>query len=87
MDRRHFLLTSLAGVLTAPLAARAQQAGRIVRVGILAAGSINEAPNAAFFDRMRDLGYIEGRTVGSRMAPAPSEPEPWTGQDKTAVAP
>jgi ABC-type uncharacterized transport system substrate-binding protein len=63
VKRRCFLLTSLAGALAEPLAAGAQQAGRIVRVGILAAGSVSEAPNAAFFDRMRELGYIEGRTV------------------------
>jgi len=29
MDRRRFLLTSLAGVLAAPLAAEAQKAGRV----------------------------------------------------------
>jgi spermidine/putrescine-binding protein len=33
MDRRRFLLTSLAGALAAPLAAQAQPAGRVLRVG------------------------------------------------------
>ena len=70
MDRRRFLLTSLAGTLAAPLAAEGQPAGRIVRVGILAAGSVNEAPNAAFFDRMRELGYIEGRILGLTIPPS-----------------
>jgi len=32
MDRRRFLLTSLAGVLAAPLAAEAQPAGKVYRI-------------------------------------------------------
>ena len=35
MDRRRFLLTSLAGVVATPLAARAQQAGKVFRIGAL----------------------------------------------------
>jgi ABC-type uncharacterized transport system substrate-binding protein len=38
MDRRRFLLTSLAGVLAAPLVADAQQLGKVYRVGILIPG-------------------------------------------------
>ena len=33
MDRRRFLLTSLAGALAAPLAAEAQQGGKVARLG------------------------------------------------------
>src|SRR5437870_4732603 len=51
------------GLILAPLAAEAQLAGKVPRVGILAGGSAAEAPNTSFFDRMRELGYIEGRTV------------------------
>ena len=36
MDRRRFLLTSLAGALAASLAAEAQEAGKIARIGMLA---------------------------------------------------
>jgi hypothetical protein len=36
MDRRRFLLTSLAGALAAPLAVEAQPSGRVDRIGILA---------------------------------------------------
>jgi putative ABC transport system substrate-binding protein len=39
------------------------QSRRLPRVGILAAGSAEEGPNAAFVDRMRELGYVEGQTV------------------------
>jgi hypothetical protein len=34
MDRRRFLLTSLAGALAAPLGAGAQSSGKVARVGI-----------------------------------------------------
>lgn len=37
MDRRRFLLTSLAGALAAPLAAQAQQAGKVSPTGALKA--------------------------------------------------
>jgi hypothetical protein len=39
MDRRRFLLTSLAGALAAPLAAGAQQATRLPQVGVLDPGT------------------------------------------------
>src|SRR2546422_2167087 len=45
------------------LDADGQQPGKVPRVGILAGGSAAEAPNIAFFARMRDLGYVEGQTV------------------------
>jgi len=39
MDRRRFLLISLAGVLAAPLAAEAQQPAKVHRIGYLSSGS------------------------------------------------
>jgi len=51
------------GLTLAPLVGEAQQAGKVPRVGILAAGSAAEAPNTAFFARMRELGYVESQTV------------------------
>jgi putative ABC transport system substrate-binding protein len=50
-------------LLITPLANEAQPLGKMPRVGVLAAGSASKAPNTAFFDRMRDLGYLEGQTV------------------------
>ena len=38
MIRRRFLLTSLAGAMGAPLAAEAQQAGKVYRIGFLGPG-------------------------------------------------
>jgi ABC-type uncharacterized transport system substrate-binding protein len=62
MNRRAFI-TGLGAVLAAPLDVDGQPARRLVRVGVLAAGSAEEAPNVAFVDRMRELGYVEGQTV------------------------
>ena len=65
MDRRRFLLTSLAGALAAPLASEAQQARRIPVVGSLWNGSeAISAPNvAAVRQGLKELGYVEGRDV------------------------
>jgi putative tryptophan/tyrosine transport system substrate-binding protein len=66
MDRRRFLLTSLAGVLAAPLAGGAQQTGKVYQVGLLSNGG-NPATwrvqYAAFVDAMRELNYVEGRNL------------------------
>jgi ABC-type uncharacterized transport system substrate-binding protein len=65
MRRREFM-TFLGGAAVAwPLAARAQQAGKIYRIGILE--PIPAAQNAANLDALRnglrELGYIEGRNL------------------------
>jgi putative ABC transport system substrate-binding protein len=61
MDRRRFLLTSLAGALAAPLAAEAQQADRTPRIGWLTS-SVVHVPNVeAFRAGMHALGYPEVR--------------------------
>ena len=64
MDRRRFLLTSLAGALAGPLVAEAQQAAKIARIGFLAANlAANPHFQEAFLQGLRDLGYVEGQTV------------------------
>jgi hypothetical protein len=42
MDRRTFLGTLAGGLLAAPLAAAAQQAGKIARIGYLPTGGVSE---------------------------------------------
>ena len=65
MDRRTFIGRVAGGLLAAPLAACAQQAGKVYRIGILE--SIPAARNAANLDALRkglrDLGYVEGRNL------------------------
>src|SRR5262245_15958126 len=65
MDRRRFLLTSLAGVLGAPLVATAQHTGKVYRIGFL---SPNSSPattpySEAFRQGLRELGWIEGQNI------------------------
>jgi putative ABC transport system substrate-binding protein len=62
MDRRRFLLTSLAGALAAPLAAGAQTAQRVYRVGFLGQTAAPDLSRqtAALSQGLRDLGYAEG---------------------------
>jgi putative ABC transport system substrate-binding protein len=65
MDRRRFLLTSVAGALGAPLAAEAERAGRVWRIGFVEAGSaaVNRHFLNAFRHGMGELGYAEGRDL------------------------
>ena len=64
MDRRRFLLTSLAGALVQPLAAEAQQAGKVSRVGVLLFSNPQADPQLPSFRQgLRDLGYVEGQTI------------------------
>ena len=65
IGRREFI-TLLGGAAAAwPVMAQAQQAGRLPTVGYLGAGaSTAESPwTAAFMQRLRELGWIEGRTI------------------------
>ena len=65
MDRRTFIRHVAGSFLAAPLAARAQQAGKVYRIGMLE--TIPAAQNAANLDALRkglrDLGYVEGRNL------------------------
>jgi putative tryptophan/tyrosine transport system substrate-binding protein len=63
MDRRHFLLTSLAGALAGPLGAQAQQAGNLPRVGYLSNSSSYDDPDAGFFAGLREHGYEPNRDI------------------------
>jgi ABC-type uncharacterized transport system substrate-binding protein len=65
VKRREFI-TLLGGAAAAwPLAARAQQAGKLPTVGFLGttSPSIMSQWTAAFVGRLRELGWIEGRTI------------------------
>jgi putative tryptophan/tyrosine transport system substrate-binding protein len=64
MKRREFI-TLLGGTVAAwPFAARAQQAGKQPTIGFLgAAPSIESQRIAAFVQRLRELGWIDGRNL------------------------
>ena len=76
MRRREFI-TLLSGAAAAwPLVARAQQAGKIYRIGFLW-----DSPDAfldaleAFRQGLRDLGYVEGRNIAMEYRWAEGKPE------------
>ena len=65
MRRRNFIALLGGAAATWPLAARAQQAGRLPTIGYLGSGALatDSQRMAAFVQRLRELGWIEGRTV------------------------
>ncbi len=63
ISRRRLLLAG-AAVAAAPVRIGAQQTGRTYRLGWLSAGAPRaEAYNSAFVERLRELGFVEGRNL------------------------
>ena len=64
MNRRKFV-TFFGGAAAWPLAARAQQAGKLPTIGYLSGttNTLTASWTAAFAQRLRELGWIDGRTV------------------------
>jgi putative ABC transport system substrate-binding protein len=63
MKKRREFITLLGGAAAWPLAARAQQAGKVWRIGLLSGASREPTSSnyEAFLQGMRELGYVEGR--------------------------
>jgi putative tryptophan/tyrosine transport system substrate-binding protein len=74
MDRRRFLLTSMAGALAAPLAAETQPA-TITRVGVLLLGTPDTDAFPAIRRGLGALGYLEGRNIVFELRYAEGRPE------------
>ena len=66
MRRREFI-TLLGGAATWPLAARAEQTGRVRRLGVLMgrpeSDTEGQARMAAFREQLQKFGWMEGRTI------------------------
>ncbi len=62
MNRRALICALASGLLAAPLAALAQEAAKVARIGYLAV-NLAATPHRpeAFRQALRDLGYVEGR--------------------------
>jgi putative ABC transport system substrate-binding protein len=71
MGKRREFITLLGGAAAWPLAARAQQAGKLPRIGIID----NSAIWDYFRQGLRELGYIEGGNVAFEYRSAESNPE------------
>ena len=64
MRRREFITLVGGGLVLWPLNARAQQPGKLPTIGFLGADAAAFVPwTAAFVTRLRELGWIEGRTI------------------------
>jgi ABC-type uncharacterized transport system substrate-binding protein len=61
-SRRVFLVTFAGGILAAPLAAEAQTAEKVHRIGMLGS-SASDPLVEAFKQGLRELGYVEGRNI------------------------
>src|SRR5258705_8834335 len=83
MERRAFLAVS-AALFAAPLAAEAQQAGRVYRIGVLFGGTsgadmAGPEPRSEllrpFLQGLRELGYVEGQNLVIERRSAEGKPE------------
>jgi len=67
MDRRAFIGALAGGLLAGPLAADAQQSGKLFRIGVLGNVPLTDPEGArvwgAFIQGLRELGYVEGRNI------------------------
>jgi putative ABC transport system substrate-binding protein len=65
ISRRAFVASVTGGLLSAPLAAGAQPAGKVHRIGFLGNSTAALEANLVqpFRDGLRELGYVEGRDV------------------------
>jgi len=63
MNRRAFIGTLAGGLLTAPLAAEAQRAEKVPRIGFLRSGPPPQAFVEGFQQGLRELGYVEGQNI------------------------
>src|SRR6476660_5141515 len=66
MRRREFIKLVGGGAVAWPVAARAQQVGKVPRVGYLSPCSAAPGPlpyHDEFLRGLRDLGYIEGQNI------------------------
>ncbi len=65
MRRREFITLAGGAAALAPLVARAQQAKKLPTIGFLGASTSSAWSHwtAAFVQRLRELGWIEGRTI------------------------
>ena len=61
ISRRAFIGGLAGGIVVAPLAAEAQQAGKVWRIGLISV--TRGTGEEAFFERLRELGYVAGQNL------------------------
>jgi putative ABC transport system substrate-binding protein len=84
VDRRAFIGSLAGGLLTAPLAAEAQQPGKVWRIGVLGfapttADMVGPDPKSAYINAfvrgLRELGYVYGRDFVTEPRGAEGRPD------------
>jgi putative ABC transport system substrate-binding protein len=75
--RRRDLIALLGGAALAwPLSARAQQSGKLLTIGFMGATPSMESQRvAAFVQRLRELGWVDGRNLAIEYRWAEGRPE------------
>ena len=94
MDRRAFLGTMASGLLAAPLAVEAQQAGRVTHIGFLSPSSLSDPRTRTFVEAfrqgLRELGWVEDQnmTIEYRWAEEKTDrlPDLWTAASLNAAS-
>jgi putative tryptophan/tyrosine transport system substrate-binding protein len=88
VDRRRFLLTSLAAVVAVPFVAEAQPAGKVYRVGLLGIGAPYWKDSSlveAFRQGLREQGWHEGQNLTIEYRWAHDDPRRLPGLAKELV--
>ena len=63
MKRREFIQFLVGAAAAWPLVARAQQMGKVTRIGVLNPGSSDTPAAGSFYEGLKDLGYVEGHNI------------------------
>jgi putative ABC transport system substrate-binding protein len=70
----------LLALIAAPLAAEAQPAGKVFRIGAISAGAPRSSPHwVTFAQRLAELGYIDGKNISIEFRSAEGKPERFPG--------
>ena len=73
--RRRGFLAALGGAAIWPLAARAEQRSSLPRIGYLGPGAGPDPRYSEFLAGLRDLGYVEGKSIEIELRFAGGDPE------------
>jgi ABC-type uncharacterized transport system substrate-binding protein len=85
MSSRREFITLLGGAAAGPLAARAQERSKNWHIGITTIQAPTSPPYAAFGQRLRELGYVDGQNLNVDFLNPDNYPEGITGAMKELV--